>query len=140
MSRIARYAWAFFPGTVIGLVCVVVAVVSGGRWRVVAGSVEVWGGVVTLFLRRGLPWLGGGAAAMTLGHVILGRDEGCLDHSRVHEQVHVRQYERWGPAFLPAYFAASGWVWLHGGDAYLDNPFEREAYEEAARRRGRSSA
>jgi hypothetical protein len=42
--------------------------------------------------------------------------------------VHVRQYERWGPLFIPAYFAASGWAWWKGGHAYLDNPFEVEAY------------
>src|SRR5690606_24301793 len=72
---------------------------------------------------------GFGAAAVTLGHVILGQDECCLDHSRDHEHVHVRQYERWGPLFLPAYFAASLWMWSWGFQAYLDNPFEREAFE-----------
>ncbi len=44
------------------------------------------------------------ASAMTLGHVIIGRDECCLDVCREHEQAHVRQVERWGAAFLPAYF------------------------------------
>ena len=135
-----RYAWAFFPGTLLGLLCVPAARMGGGRCRVVRGCLEVHGGAVTWFLRRGLPWLGGGAAAMTLGHVILGRDEECLDYSREHEHVHVRQYERWGPAFVPAYLAASAWVWLRGGDAYLDNPFERQAYDEAATIRSRNSA
>ena len=45
-----------------------------------------------------------------------------------HEMVHVRQYERWGPFFIPAYLACSLGLWLAGKDAYRDNPFEREAY------------
>jgi hypothetical protein len=30
------------------------------------------------------------------------------------------------------YLLASLYAWLRGGDAYRDNPFEREAYERAA--------
>ena len=67
---------------------------------------------------------------MTLGHVILGRDQACLDRSRNHEHVHVRQYERWGPLMLPLYLAASGVLFLRGLDPDLDNPFEREAFEQ----------
>ena len=132
MLHVIRYVWPFFPGTLIGLLCVPRALLGGGRCRVVRGCVEVQGGAVTWLLRHGLPWVGmGGAAAMTLGHVILGQNDACLEHSRDHEHVHVRQYERWGPAFLPAYLAASAWIWLRGGNSYFDNPFEREAYGPA---------
>jgi hypothetical protein len=65
---------------------------------------------------------------MTLGHVILGLDEPSLDSARDHEHVHVRQFERWGPFMLPAYFMASGIALCRGGDPYRDNYFEREAY------------
>lgn len=65
---------------------------------------------------------------MTLGHVILGRDAACLDFARCHEHVHVRQVERWGPFFIPAYLLASLYYYLRGGRAYFDNPFEREAF------------
>ena len=68
---------------------------------------------------------------MTLGHVILGQDLDCLRYSRRHEHVHVRQYERWGPFFLPAYLLASFILWLRDRDPYRDNPFEREAYDQA---------
>jgi hypothetical protein len=68
-----------------------------------------------------------GAAAMTLGHVIIGRDLSCLDACRDHEQVHVRQVERWGPLFLPAYVLASLWAWSRGGHYYHDNRFEIDA-------------
>ena len=121
------YAWAFFPGTLLGLCCLAPALLGGGRCRRVNGCLEIHGGLVTWFLRRGLPWLRG-ASAMTLGHVVIGQDESCLDHSRDHEHVHVRQYERWGPLFLPAYFMASLWAWCRGKSPYWDNRFEREAY------------
>ena len=64
---------------------------------------------------------------MTLGHVIIGRDRGSLAYCRDHEQVHVRQVERWGPIFIPAYLLASFWAWRRGGHYYLDNVFERDA-------------
>ena len=127
--RFILYLWAL-PGTAIGLPFVLVAWLSGGRAAIVQGAVEVHGGLVTTFLRRGVPLLGS-AAAMTLGHVILGRDVDCLEHSRRHEHVHVRQYERWGPLFLPLYLTASVVLYFRGFDPYLDNPFEREAYGHA---------
>ena len=48
---------------------------------------------------------------MTLGHVIIGRDRWSLDFCRDHEQAHVRQVERWGIAFIPAYLLASLLAW-----------------------------
>ncbi len=96
LPRVLLYLWAL-PNTLLGLAFVPLALMTGGRARLVRGCVEVHGGLVTWFLRRGLPVLGP-AAAMTLGHVILGRDRDCLDASRDHEHAHVRQYERWGPA------------------------------------------
>ena len=96
----------------------------------VEGAIEAHGGWVAGLLRRGLPMLGS-AAAMTLGHVILGRDAACLQQSRRHEHVHVRQYERWGPLMLPLYFLSSALAYCRGQDPYLDNAFEREAYERS---------
>ena len=66
---------------------------------------------------------------MTLGHVVWGCDATCLEFSRAHERIHVRQYERWGPFYIPIYLAASAVAAARGLDPYLDNPFEREAYE-----------
>jgi hypothetical protein len=56
----------------------------------------------------------GGALAITFGHVVLARDEAALTLTRMHERVHVRQYERWGPAFIPAYVLASAWGIITG--------------------------
>jgi hypothetical protein len=100
--------------------------------QVVDGAIEVYGGLIAWLLRRGLPVLGP-AAAMTLGHVILGRDRLCLERSRRHEHIHVRQYERWGVFMLPVYLAASAVQYMRGLDPYLDNPFEREAFGSAGR-------
>jgi hypothetical protein len=69
---------------------------------------------------------------LTLGHVVLARDLPALQQTRAHERVHVRQYERWGPFFLPAYAAASLWALSRGRHPYVDNWFEREARQRAA--------
>jgi hypothetical protein len=69
----------------------------------------------------------GGVAAITFGHVVLGCDGGALEWTRTHERVHVGQYERWGPFFVPAYLAASLWACFRGRHFYLDNVFERQA-------------
>ena len=94
----------------------------------VDGVLEVHGGFVEFFLRH-CTVLPGGASAMTLGHVVLGRDEMALELTRPHERVHVRQCERWGIFFLPAYGIASLIALARGGSMYRDNVFEREAYE-----------
>jgi hypothetical protein len=125
-SRIARYLWAA-PGTLLGLSLIPIALVQGGSARIVDGVVETHGGIITALLRRGLPWVGAGSA-MTLGHVVWGRDEYSLEITRIHERIHVAQYERWGPLFIPLYLAASLAAKLRGKHPYLDNPFEREAF------------
>jgi len=68
------------------------------------------------------------ALALTFGHVVFGQTEAALDLSRVHERVHVRQYERWGIAFVPAYLICWLILSLRGRDGYRENPFEVEAY------------
>ncbi len=68
-----------------------------------------------------------GFSAMTLGHVIIGHDLWSLSLVRDHEQAHVRQVERWGIAFLPAYVVASVIAWRQGRHYYRDNWFERDA-------------
>jgi hypothetical protein len=123
------YLWAL-PTSSIGLLFVLPALLSGGGVQWVEGVLEVYGGAVALFLRRAT-LLPGGASAMTLGHVVLGRDKLLLDLTRSHERVHVRQCERWGPLFLPAYILA----WILAG--YEGNYFERQAFGRQKARDGR---
>jgi hypothetical protein len=120
--------WAA-PWTLLGLAIGLVALASGGGMQRVGGVIEFHGGAVGLFLRR-FP-LVRGAAAMTLGHMVLGQTPADLERCRAHELAHVRQYERWGPLFIPAYLLCSLVQGLRGKDPYLDNPFERQAYREA---------
>lgn len=125
MLRLFAYFWAF-PATLLGLFFWPSSVTHGGA-RIVDGVLELHGPLVRFFLTR-CTLLEGGASAMTLGHVVIGRDAQLLELTRSHERVHVRQYERWGPFFIPAYLGISAVLWYRGRPAYMDNPFEREAY------------
>jgi len=118
--KVLAYSWAA-PTTMVGLAAGALTLASGGKVQGRRGCLEFHGGFSKGFGERF------GFAAMTLGHVIIGRDPACLDSCRDHEQAHVRQVETWGPAFLPAYLLASAWAWWRGQNYYLDNWFERDA-------------
>ena len=127
--RLLAYLWAF-PTTCVGLLFVPEALFTGQvRW--VNGVLEIHSRLTRFFLAH-CTLLRGGASAMTLGHVVLGRDRKLLEETRRHERVHVRQCERWGPLFIPAYLFACLGLFLAGRRAYEDNPFEREAFGETA--------
>jgi hypothetical protein len=126
LARVMCYLWAA-PVTAAGLVIVIVAG-RRGRAAVVDGVIEAHGPWLGWALRHLIP-LRGGAAAITLGHVVLARDQAAHEHTRAHERVHVRQYERWGVLFIPAYVTAGLWAAARGRHAYFDNPFEREAFD-----------
>jgi hypothetical protein len=122
---LSRYIWAL-PNSIIGLLFWPSLLFTNGRARAVDGVLELHGPFIAWVLRHLVP-LPGGAAAITLGHVVLGRDADALSATRVHERVHVRQYERWGPLFIPAYLIAAMWAALAGTGAYQGNYFERAA-------------
>ena len=119
--RALTYAWTA-PNSLLGLLVGGVGLCFGGSVSVHRGCLEFHGGLSEALLSRL------GVIAMTLGHTILGQTERVLELARDHEQVHVRQYEHWGPLFLPAYLGCSAWLWLRGSDPYRDNPFEVQAY------------
>ena len=126
--RIGAYAWAG-PNTLLGLMAGLFVLAFGGRVRLVCGSLEFSGGRLGTFVSSTPRFFSFGA--ITLGHVILGLNECYLDAVRQHEQVHVAQYEAWGPLFLPAYIASSFWQLVHGRHVYRDNFFERQAYAQS---------
>lgn len=133
LGRFARRTWAclwVLPMTCMAVPFVVAAMLGWGRLRMHTGVLEVHGGLSEWWLRRMVP-LKGGATAMTIGHVVIGRDEAALDRTRAHERVHVRQAERWGPLFGPAYLLASLRAHRRGGHYYRDNAFERQAREQS---------
>lgn len=129
--KLLRYLWVS-PATLVGLLLAALALLGGGRARRVQGVIEVGGGRlhrVVARLPEGLRF-----GAITLGHVIVGLDEAALARARSHEQVHVRQYERWGIFFFPAYLGSSLLQLARGRDPYRDNCFEVEAFAGESRR------
>lgn len=126
MLRSVIYLWVL-PSSLVGLAGAAIAWCQRGRFQIVDGVLEVTAPRLLAVLSRGSA-VAPGISAITLGHVVLGRDQQTLAVTRLHERVHVRQYERWGPFFIPAYLWLSGWMWLRGKHPYLDNPFEVEAY------------
>ena len=122
----AGILWSL-PTTLIGLTVGMLCLLTRGRVQRKGRVLEFHGGFVTWSLSK-LPIR---PMAMTLGHVIIGLDEDALNFCRDHEMVHVSQCERWGPFFLPAYLLSSAVIWVRRGDAYRDNPFEKQAYSIA---------
>jgi hypothetical protein len=105
----------------LGLLAGALTLCTRGHGQIRCGAFEFYGGFARWLAVK---W---GFSAMTLGHVIIGRDPFCLEFCREHEQAHVRQVEHWGAIFIPAYLLASVVAWWRGGDYYLDNYFERDA-------------
>ena len=126
---VIRYAWAS-PATLVGIMFSLIALTFGASARLVDGAIEVAGGRIDRCSSRLPRFLRFGA--ITFGHVIIGIDHAVLADARAHEQVHVRQYERWGVLFFPLYLGSSLLQLVQGRDPYLHNHFEREARALAA--------
>ena len=116
------------PNTLLGIAVGTLGIATGGKGQLKRGCFEFYGGGLSWLLKKAP--IGGGAMALTLGHTIIGQTAEALDAARDHEHVHVQQYQRWGPLFLPAYFLCSGWMILCRRDPYRENPFEVEAYSK----------
>ncbi len=125
---LVRMAWAA-PCSVLGLALALPVVLTGGSARRVGHTLEV--SLRPAPARKQVKALRITFAAITLGHVIVGRSSADLAQLRRHERVHVRQYEHWGPLFLLAYPLASLLALVKGKHPYLENYFERQAYREA---------
>jgi len=121
---LVRYLWAA-PATIVGAMLALAAIAIGARARIAQGCIEVAGGR----LARGPGALPRPCrfVAITFGHLIIGIDHATLAAVRRHEQVHVRQYERFGILFFPLYLGSSLLQLVLGRDPYHDNHFEREA-------------
>jgi translocator protein len=114
----ARYTWAA-PCTLFGLLLAGWVGLAGGRVGVTAGVIEA--------ALPGRPAWTGRFGAITFGHVVLAASPSALARLRRHEHAHVRQYERWGLLFLPAYALSSAAQWLRGRDPHWHNRFEVQA-------------
>lgn len=121
-ARSVRYLWVA-PATLLGLIAALASFSIPHRSGGVALCRTDRGFARWFLLKRGY-------SAITLGHVVLVTSAASPDILS-HELVHVRQVEKWGPLFLPAYLGAMVLVRLRGGNPYWDNPFEVEAREAA---------
>lgn len=121
----AKVLWAG-PWSLWGLGIGGLGLLTGGGVQWNGLVLEFWGGLLPLFLMY-FPFVAGSPVA-TFGHVVLGRSERHLDACRPHQLVHVNQYERWGPLFVPIYLTCWCILWCCGKHPYYDNPFERQAY------------
>lgn len=122
---IGRVLWAA-PTSAVGLLVALPVLAAGGSMRRVGPALEV------ALRPRTLPpasrWRHARFAAIALGHVIVGRTHDELARLRAHEHVHVRQAERLGPFFVPAYLWSSAVAWWRGECPYRGNRYEIEAY------------
>ena len=125
MPRPWAYLWTL-PVTLPAMCLALVARAAGARLSWHTGVLEASDGVLPWVLARIYPPMS--ISAITFGHVVLAQRAADLERTRLHERVHVRQYERWGGFFPFAYLGASLIAVLRGGDPYRDNCFEREAF------------
>jgi hypothetical protein len=121
------------PNTLVGLLFLIFAL--KGSIEIVDGALEIEGPGLDRIFRR-ITNSEGRLLAFTLGQVVIGSNKAILILARDHERRHVRQYERWGVFFIPAFFLASFWAKLQGKHPYRDNRFEREARRERLDKRG----
>ncbi|MEN9982780.1 MAG: hypothetical protein RI918_749 [Pseudomonadota bacterium] len=119
---LVAYLWVL-PVTLFGLFFALIAYWLGASVKQRLGVLEVAGNTRTPLLRA----LSNQFDAITIGHVILGRNHGTLKRWRDHEHIHVRQYERWGLLFPMLYILASFQALCSGKRFYWDNVFEIEA-------------
>jgi hypothetical protein len=128
MLRTLKILWAF-PLTLFGIIPALAVWLARGHMHRVHGALEFHGPLGDWILRR--PYIN--CVAVTIGHIIIGRDETCCARARIHEHTHVHQGERWGPLFPLAYCAAGLYQIVNGRRFYWDNPFEIEARVASAR-------
>jgi hypothetical protein len=126
MLQCLRWLWAL-PLTVWGIVPGLIVWACKGKAHIVDHTLEIHGPLAHWLLSQ--PWLS--FLALTIGHIVIARDDDCCARTRTHEHTHVRQGERWGPLFPFAYTGAGLYCMLRGGRFYWDNPFEIAARQAA---------
>ncbi len=120
--RSLRHAWRALPGDLMGL-----AVMRGCGIRSPSRVVDA-GGVSAVLVEH--PKVGRyfGAQMMpvqaqTLGCYVFARGP-IPGHTLEHEVEHIRQWQRFGPFYLPLYFGSSVFELLRRRRPYWDNAFE----------------
>ena len=116
--------WAL-PCSAVGVLLGMIVFCMGGSFRCVGHTIEV---ALSPAQDQVPHWAARlRFAGITFGQVIVGQSHQVLAELRLHERVHVRQYERLGLLFFVAYPISSLAAWLQGKSPYLANRFEQEA-------------
>jgi hypothetical protein len=131
LGALARFAWAS-PNTLLGLALGTLGLPFGARIARGDGAI--------LFLDHPvMSWIP--PCGITFGHCILyrrgiGPDDPVRRYDKKgwqrigdHEGAHVRQYERWGPLFLPVYLVSA----LAPGTHWMERQADRWAEKPASR-------
>jgi hypothetical protein len=127
-SRLLRTAWRALPGDLLGLLVIRACGIHGISRQVRVGDMTAYlveQPNVGRYLDHGAMPI----RAQTLGRYIFAREPLSPEFVE-HEVEHVRQWERLGPLFLPAYLASSVSALVRRRHPYWTNRFEL-----AARRR-----
>ena len=121
---VLKYIWAS-PASAVGITLAAAALMVGARTRIHTGVLEVSLRPRSVGLTKVIACMP--FSAITFGHVVVARSEKEQADLRVHERVHVCQYEAWGALFLLAYPTESLIQLLLGRHPYRDNRFEVSA-------------
>jgi hypothetical protein len=125
---IARAAWRVLPGCLMALLVMRACGIPGpGRTHKDGDTTAILVEDPRAALYLDHQWIP--VRAQTLGRYVFARER-LSERSLAHELEHVRQWQRLGPLFLPAYVAASAAALIRGRQPYWAN-----AFEEAARQR-----
>lgn len=129
--RSLRHAWRALPGDLMGLMVMRGCGIRTSSRIVDAGDVSAVlvenPDIGRYFDVQMMP-----VQAQTLGRCVFARGP-IPEHTLEHEIEHIRQWQRFGPFYLPLYFASSGVALLRGRRPYWDNRFEVAARLRADR-------
>jgi hypothetical protein len=123
--------WRALPGDLLGLMVMRGCGIAAPTREVEAGDVAVLlvedARIRRWFRAQLIP-----VRAQTLGRFVFARETVPAD-ILAHECEHIRQWERFGPFYLPLYFGSSALALLQGRRPYRDNAFESAARRRAER-------
>jgi hypothetical protein len=128
MGQFVRYLWPL-PFSLLAALALILVVPLSVSFARRDGALQAYGPGAALLLRIVVPWMA--ASGLTIGHVLIYRNQADARTLHAHEIVHVRQWERWGLLFPLAYGVASVRAAMAGGHYYRDNVFEVEARQIA---------
>jgi hypothetical protein len=131
LRRPSRYLWRSLPGDMLGRAVMVFCGISVPTRLYRSGDVTA----IVIEDPRTERWLRANTiplAAQTVGRYVFARER-LSDHILEHECEHIRQWQRYGPFYLPLYFGLSAAGSLRRRRVHWDNRLEAAARQKADR-------